>query len=95
VSHNSKKEFIMKCVKKGSDIRRVSDQRSVKLVSEGYVYCPKTAWKKTSEKTCEEDEVVVKKANPNKKAKGTKAEKAEAKKAAKVAELATADAVKA
>jgi len=36
----------MKCVKNGEEIRKVKDENAVKLVKEGWNYCPKHEWKK-------------------------------------------------
>ena len=40
----------MKCVKNGSDVRRVSDEKADLMVRErgDWKYCPKSEWKKTS-----------------------------------------------
>lgn len=35
----------MKCIKKGTDIQRVSDNKSAELVKAGWAYCPKKEWK--------------------------------------------------
>jgi hypothetical protein len=35
----------MKRIKKGSEVKRVSDKIAEKLVSEGWKYCPKSVWK--------------------------------------------------
>ena len=56
----------MKCVKKGADIQRVSDEKAADMVKDGWKYCPKKEWrklrdankpaKKTEKKATSEDE---------------------------------------
>ena len=77
----------MKCVKKGADVRRVREATANKMLRDGYAYCSKTAWKKSSGKVREEEAPVVEKApkkvkGDKKRMKGQKAEKAEFAKAA-------------
>jgi len=77
----------MKCVKKGSDVRRVREATADKMLLDGYVRCSKTDWKKSSGKMREEDAPVVEKApkkgkENKKRMRDQKAEKAEAAKAA-------------
>jgi len=38
----------MKCVKKGGEIQRVTDERASTMVKSGWAYCPKSEWKTTS-----------------------------------------------
>lgn len=78
----------MKCLKKGADVRRVREATVEKMLKEGYGYCPKMAWKKSSGKVREEDAPVVEKATKKEKGdkkrmRGQKAEKAEAAKTEK------------
>ena len=78
----------MKCLKKGSDVRRVRDANVNKMVKDGFAYCSKTDWKKSSGKVREEEEQVVEKAPKKEKGdkksmRDRKAEKAEAAKAEK------------
>lgn len=35
----------MKCVKKGKEVQRVTDDEAVNLLKSGWVYCPKSHWK--------------------------------------------------
>ena len=43
--NNTAKGSIMKCIKSGEKIRRVSDQEASALVKKGWAYCPKKLWK--------------------------------------------------
>ena len=36
----------MKCVKKGGDIQRVSNEEADAMVKDGWSYCPKKEWRK-------------------------------------------------
>jgi len=49
--------MIMKCIKNGEVVRRVEDDVAINLVSKGgspgWVYCPKSDWKKSKGKTSE------------------------------------------
>ena len=38
----------MKCVKKGGEIQRVTDERASTMVKSEWAYCPKSEWKTTS-----------------------------------------------
>jgi hypothetical protein len=35
----------MKTIKRGEEIKRVSDNEAITLVKEGWAYCPKSEWK--------------------------------------------------
>jgi len=41
----------MKCVKKGKEIKRVTDSKAIEMVEEhGWVYCPKHEFKEQNKK---------------------------------------------
>jgi hypothetical protein len=35
----------MKCVKKGNEIQRVSDEKANTMINSGWAFCPKSEWK--------------------------------------------------
>jgi len=78
----------MKCLRKGADVRRVRESTVNKMLKDGYAYCPKTVWKKSTGKVREEEEPVVEKAPKKEKGdkKSMRDRKAEKLEAAKVAE---------
>jgi len=41
-----KGEGVMKCIKKGKEIKRVRDNDATVQVKNGWSYCPKHEWKK-------------------------------------------------
>jgi len=76
----------MKCMKKGVDIRRVREAAVEKMQKDGFSFCTKSEWKKTTSRVREDEapraEKAVKKVKGDKKRmRGQKAEKAEAAKA--------------
>ena len=76
----------MKCLKKGADVRRVHEAAVVKMQRDGFMFCPKSEWKKTSSRVREDEtpkaEKATKKVKGDKKRmRGQKAEKAETAKA--------------
>jgi hypothetical protein len=37
-----------KCIKKGNTIKRVSNEQAYREVKQGWSFCPRSEWKKTS-----------------------------------------------
>ncbi len=64
----------MKCIKNGSEIRRVSDQDAMDMVKNGWKYCPKHEWKNKGSKPVPTESIV--KVTAKKSMKQTKKDKA-------------------
>ena len=69
----------MKCIKKGDEIKRVQDKQALKMIKEGWGYCPKSDWKKKGRVLAKEDLPVAQEKKVKKSKKTKRTEKAEIK----------------